>query len=75
MKMLKAAGARTLAQSEETCVVYGMPKAAVELGVVDRQLSLENLPQAVLQELDRHARPPVLSAVVKTAGAESILYS
>ena len=29
-------GARTLAESEETCVIYGMPKAAVEAGVVDR---------------------------------------
>ncbi|HEY3860727.1 MAG TPA: chemotaxis response regulator protein-glutamate methylesterase [Verrucomicrobiae bacterium] len=57
MKMLKAAGARTLAQNEETCVVYGMPRAAVELGAVDRQVSLENFPQAIIHELDRHAQP------------------
>jgi two-component system, chemotaxis family, protein-glutamate methylesterase/glutaminase len=57
MKMLKAAGARTLAQDEASCVVYGMPKAAVELGAVDRQVALEAIPQAILQELDRHAKP------------------
>lgn len=40
MKALKAKGARTIAQDEATCVVYGMPRAAVELGVVDRVLPL-----------------------------------
>ena len=75
MKMLKASGARTLAQNEETCVVYGMPKAAVELGAVDRQVSLEGLPQAILQELDRHARPAATSVALKTPGFASILHS
>src|ERR1035441_6044437 len=36
MKKLKLAGAATIAQNEDSCVVYGMPRAAVELGVVDR---------------------------------------
>ncbi len=36
MEQLKAKGAHTLAESEETCVVYGMPKAAVERGCVDQ---------------------------------------
>ncbi len=40
MRAIKASGGRTLAQSEETCVVYGMPKAAVEAGVVDREVPL-----------------------------------
>jgi two-component system chemotaxis response regulator CheB len=74
MKRLKAAGARTLAQDEQTCVIYGMPKAAVELGVVDRQVSLEGLPQAILQELDRPARPSAIKAALKTAAAASMLY-
>jgi two-component system chemotaxis response regulator CheB len=73
MKMLKAAGARTLAQNEETCVVYGMPKAAVELGVVDRQVSLEGLPQAILQELDGQAKQSAGCAAIKTPGAASRL--
>jgi two-component system chemotaxis response regulator CheB len=40
MRAIKASGGRTLAQNEETCVVYGMPKAAVEAGVVDREVPL-----------------------------------
>jgi two-component system chemotaxis response regulator CheB len=75
LKMLRDAGARTLAQDQESCVVYGMPKAAVELGAVDRQVPLENMPQAIIQELDRRARPSATSSAVKTADAPSILYS
>jgi len=51
MKELKAAGAATIAQNEDTCVVYGMPRAAVELGAVDRVLPLDQIPQAILQVL------------------------
>jgi len=43
MKALKAIGARTLAQDEASCVVYGMPRAACELGVVDRVLPLSHM--------------------------------
>ncbi|HEX9008880.1 MAG TPA: chemotaxis response regulator protein-glutamate methylesterase [Holophagaceae bacterium] len=35
MEQLKRKGAHTLAESEESCVVYGMPRAAVERGCVD----------------------------------------
>ena len=38
---IRRAGGRTVAQDERSCVVYGMPRAAVELGVVDRVLTLE----------------------------------
>ena len=34
------AGARTVAQDEESCVVYGMPKDAVKLGGVDKVVAL-----------------------------------
>jgi two-component system chemotaxis response regulator CheB len=37
---VKAAGGLTLAESEETAVVYGMPRAAVEAGAVDEILPL-----------------------------------
>jgi len=40
LKELHDMGARTLAQDEATCVVYGMPKEAVKLGAVDRLLPL-----------------------------------
>jgi two-component system chemotaxis response regulator CheB len=48
MKALKQTGGTTIAQNEETCVVYGMPRAAVELRVVDRVLPLERIPQGIL---------------------------
>jgi len=44
---MRQAGARTLGQDEATCVVYGMPRAAFELGAVERQLPLEKLGPAI----------------------------
>ena len=55
MQQLKSAGAVNLAQNEATCVVYGMPRAAVELGVVDRVLPLDQMPPAILQALRERA--------------------
>jgi two-component system, chemotaxis family, protein-glutamate methylesterase/glutaminase len=45
---IRAAGGRTLAESEESCVVYGMPKAAIEAGVVDREVSLEEIADEIV---------------------------
>jgi two-component system chemotaxis response regulator CheB len=45
---MREAGARTLGQNQETCVVYGMPRAAFELGGVERELSLSAMPEAIL---------------------------
>jgi chemotaxis response regulator CheB len=36
MKEMHDAGARTVAEDESTCVVFGMPKEAIKLGGVDR---------------------------------------
>jgi two-component system chemotaxis response regulator CheB len=52
---MKKSGARTLAQDEETCTVYGMPREAVRLGAVDRVVALEDFP-AVLGETLRSTR-------------------
>jgi len=52
MKKLKEAGAITLAQNEATCVVYGMPRAAAELRVVDHILPLDAMPAAILKALE-----------------------
>lgn len=43
------AGARTLAQDEDTSVVYGMPKEAVNHGGVQDVLALHDIPQSILQ--------------------------
>jgi two-component system chemotaxis response regulator CheB len=47
LKEMRDAGARTLAQDEATCVVYGMPKEAVKLDAVDRILPLGEIPNAI----------------------------
>jgi two-component system chemotaxis response regulator CheB len=50
---LRQAGATTFGQDESTCVVYGMPKAAKEIGAVGLELPLHKLAGAVLAQ--RHA--------------------
>jgi len=40
---MKAGGGRVFAQNEETCVVYGMPRAVVEAGIADKILSIEEM--------------------------------
>jgi len=45
---MRNAGARTFGQSKASCVVYGMPRAAAELGAVERELSVSALPEAIL---------------------------
>jgi two-component system, chemotaxis family, protein-glutamate methylesterase/glutaminase len=50
MLEMKEAGAVTIAQDEESCVVFGMPKKAIELRAVDHVLPLGAIPAAVLRE-------------------------
>ena len=49
MKRLKDAGARCLAQDESSSVVWGMPKAAYDLGAVDEMVSLSNIASKMLK--------------------------
>ena len=49
MKVLHDGGARCIAQNEETCVVFGMPKEAIKLQAVDDILPLEQIARAILQ--------------------------
>lgn len=48
LKEMLDAGAMTVAQDEQTCVVYGMPKEAVKLGAVKRVLPLQEIRLAIL---------------------------
>jgi two-component system chemotaxis response regulator CheB len=52
LKVMRDAGARTLAQDERSCVVYGMPRVAVELGAVDRLLPLDAMSREILREVE-----------------------
>ncbi|NMG49153.1 chemotaxis-specific protein-glutamate methyltransferase CheB [Azoarcus communis] len=49
LKEMHDAGARTFAEDESTCVVFGMPKEAIRLGAVDTVLPLDRIPGALLQ--------------------------
>jgi two-component system chemotaxis response regulator CheB len=45
---MKQAGAKTIAQDEKSCVVFGMPKEAIKLGAADYVMPLQDMPQKVL---------------------------
>jgi len=45
---MKNSGAKTIGQDEASCVVYGMPRAAFELGAVQLQCSLSKIPNLIL---------------------------
>jgi len=46
---MKRAGALTIAQDEETCVVFGMPKEAIERGAADKVVSMGQIPSEILR--------------------------
>jgi two-component system, chemotaxis family, response regulator WspF len=51
LKLLRDKGWHTIAQNQSTCVVYGMPKVAVELGAVVQILPIDAIAQACKQTL------------------------
>ena len=57
LQLLRAAGARTLAEAEESCVVFGMPQAAVKAGGVERVVPLDQMPQAIVEALRLEEMP------------------
>jgi two-component system, chemotaxis family, protein-glutamate methylesterase/glutaminase len=61
LKCIKSNGGYVIAQDEESCVVYGMPQAALDEGVVDSMVSPEKISLALdrLTKLRVHAYRPV----------------
>lgn len=55
LKALNAKGWFTIAEHEESCVVFGMPKAAIELGGVSEVLRLEEIGPAILSFFESQA--------------------
>ena len=49
LKMMRDAGALTIGQDEATCVVYGMPMVAHQIGAVTRQLPLRKIAAALVE--------------------------
>ncbi len=47
LRVVRASGGYAVGQDEASCVVYGMPRAAVEAGLIDRVCTLADLPQVL----------------------------
>ena len=51
MKEIKQKNGRTIAEAESTCVVFGMPRAAIELGAADRVVPLPQIVSEIIAML------------------------
>ncbi|MBW2641279.1 MAG: chemotaxis response regulator protein-glutamate methylesterase [Deltaproteobacteria bacterium] len=49
---MKKAGARTVAQDEKSCVVFGMPKEAIKLGAADKVVSIGDVTRTALKMIE-----------------------
>jgi two-component system chemotaxis response regulator CheB len=56
LRVLKSLGAYVIAQSEDTCAVFGMPQEAIRAAVVDAILPLEKIAAGLLTALDPNGR-------------------
>jgi len=53
MQAIRKAGGVTIAEHERTCIVYGMPRAAIQLGVVDLVVPLPLVAETILEAVAR----------------------
>jgi two-component system chemotaxis response regulator CheB len=53
---MRQAGARTLGQNEATCVVYGMPKAALHCGAIEQEASIHDIGKRILALTSKEGR-------------------
>jgi len=52
LKQVKEKKGYVIAQDEETCVVFGMPKSTIKLGVVDKVTSLSNITNEIIKAME-----------------------
>lgn len=71
MGAVKTAGGLSIAQSEESCVVFGMPKAAIDRGYASRVVALDAIPNTLLAQCAPERRNGTAgdSGMAKSAGA------
>jgi two-component system chemotaxis response regulator CheB len=72
MGMVRAARGMTIAQNEESCVVFGMPKAAIDRGFALRVVGLDALAKTLLAQCTQDRRTELASEPAdggKAAGA------
>lgn len=53
LKQMKAIGCKNIGQDEDSCVVYGMPKAAKDIGAITQEIPLSQIPEAILRLANR----------------------
>lgn len=51
MRAIKSKRGKVIAQEEQSCVVYGMPKAVVDEGLADKILAVEEIPGEIVQSI------------------------
>jgi len=51
LSQMRQRGARTIAQDQESCVVFGMPREAIDRGAAEKIVSLERIPQSILDSI------------------------
>jgi two-component system chemotaxis response regulator CheB len=49
MRKLREKGAHTIAQNEESCAIFGMPRAAIEMGAASKIIALDDIPEMLLK--------------------------
>ena len=59
LKLMKGNGARIIAQNEETCTVFGMPKEPIESGIVDSVAPLDRIADEIVKTLRPRAAGPL----------------
>jgi two-component system chemotaxis response regulator CheB len=70
--VVKAAGGMTIAQSEDSCVVYGMPKAAIERGFAIRVVALDALANTLMAQCMGERKATTTEAsMVRVVGGNS----
>ena len=67
---LRQAGAATIAQNEETCVVFGMPREAIRLGAAQHVLPLDQIGPRLDQMV---SSPPAAAAQVRQAAIKKTM--
>ena len=76
MGAIKAVGGMTLAQSEESCVVNGMPRAAIDQGFAVRVVGLDvlaNTLQAIAWQIAKRIRQRTARTVRPRSGKRAVL--
>jgi two-component system chemotaxis response regulator CheB len=66
---MRRSGARTIAQNEETSVIFGMPREAIRAGAAQHVLPLDGIANGILSALQAPSLPMGLSITVPRPSA------